>query len=195
MILPSIKAYRCSFTNEYTLPFSSMYSFYHVVRFENIFFFLSIGPCWNHNDVITLMVPCLPLPILLFNVPSIHLFFFSAHLALFSDDGFLRWVAEGYFCVGSLLKLKSSEAPTPPCPTIYVNAKQNYVSSLVIMFPIWSTSFKWTINVYVSFRQTFLLRYLKTRWLMIGRWWIENSKSFPLDSVMYSVHARKICYR
>jgi hypothetical protein len=85
-------------------------------------------------------------------------------------------VAEGYFCVGSLLKLKSIEAPTPPCPTIYVNAKQNYVSSLVTMFPIWSTSFKWTINVYlcpsVNF---FLLRYLKTRWLMIGPWWIENS--------------------
>lgn len=142
-----LKTYHPSFTNEYTPPYSTVYSFYDVVRFENIFF-SSIGPCWNHNDVITLMVPCLPLPILLFSVLSIHLFF-PAHLALFSDDGFLRWVAEGYFCVGSLLKLKSIEAPTPPCPTIYVNAKQNYVSSLVTMFPIWSTSFKWTINVYL----------------------------------------------
>lgn len=129
---------------------------------SKIYFFSSMGPCWNHSDVITLMVPCLPLPILLFNVPSIHLFF-SAHLALFSDDGFLRWVAEGYFCVGSLFKLKSIEAPTPPCPAVYVNAKQNYVSSLVIMFPIWSTSFKWTINVYLCPSVNFFTEILKDK--------------------------------
>lgn len=45
----------------------------------------------------------------------------------------------------------------------------------------------------MPFLHFFLLRYLKTGWLMIGRWWIEDLESFPLVCCMYSVSARKIC--
>jgi hypothetical protein len=111
---------RRTFHHRPHIPFSLLYSLYHVFTLK--FFFIIIGQWWTHNDVITLMVPCFPLPtpILLFSVPTIIL-----PLPLrrpvsrscpFCDGGVLRWVSEGYFCVGSPLKLKSIGPPILQSP-------------------------------------------------------------------------------
>jgi hypothetical protein len=97
---------------------------------------------WTHNDVITLMVPCLPLPnpILLFSVPTIILPLPPptpvSRSCPFYDGGVFRWVFEGYFCVGSPLKLKSIGPPILQRPAICVCAKGDYVSALSTLFPV-----------------------------------------------------------
>jgi hypothetical protein len=132
----SLKTHRQILTHEYTL-FSVRCTVFIMFSGLKIFFFffkywamLKPQRCHYANGTLSS-----PLSIALQCPLHQPIFFLSAHLALFPDDGFLRWVAEGYFCVGSLLKLKSIEAPTLPWPILRISAKQNYVWSLLMMFP------------------------------------------------------------